>query len=99
MTFIAFEMKFFFLSYMALYLSKGGVKLTIANCKMETRLSVFCFVIALVAAVMLLIGLCLVAGNGFYIFQIFDDYSVTLPLLFIAFFQCIGVTWIYGSDK
>lgn len=54
---------------------------------------------ALVAAIMLLIGLCLVAGNGFYIFQIFDDFSVTLPLLFIAFFQCIGVTWIYGSEN
>lgn len=52
-----------------------------------------------VAVAMLLIGLCLVAGNGFYIFQIFDDFSVSLPLLFIAFFQCIAVTWVYGSDK
>ncbi|XP_066936637.1 sodium-dependent neutral amino acid transporter B(0)AT3-like isoform X1 [Clytia hemisphaerica] len=54
---------------------------------------------AIFAFVMFLIGLCLVAGNGFYIFQIFDDFSVSLPLLFIAFFQCIGVTWIYGSDN
>lgn len=45
------------------------------------------------------IGLCMCAGNGFYIFQIFDDYSVGLPLLLIAFFQCIGVTWIYGAEN
>ena len=56
-------------------------------------------VLAAVAIVMLLIGLCIVAGNGFYIFQIFDDYSVSLPLLFITFMQCVGVTWIYGSEK
>jgi len=54
---------------------------------------------AFVAICMLLIGLSLVAGNGFYIFQIFDNYAVGLPLLLIAFFQCVGVTWIYGSDN
>ena len=56
-------------------------------------------VLAAAAIVMLLIGLCIVAGNGFYIFQIFDDYSVSLPLVFVAFMQCVGVTWIYGSEK
>eukprot|EP00795_Rhopilema_esculentum_P000985 gene985-10758_t len=51
------------------------------------------------AFVMFLIGLCMVSGPGFYIFQIFDDFSVTLPLLFIAFFQVTAVSWVYGNDN
>jgi SNF family Na+-dependent transporter len=48
---------------------------------------------------MLLIGIAFVAGNGFYVFQIFDGYSVSLPLLIVAFFQCIAVAWVYGNDR
>ena len=52
-----------------------------------------------VAVILFLLGLALVCGPGFYVFQIFDDYSVTIPLLVIALFQCIGVAWVYGNDK
>ena len=41
----------------------------------------------------------MVAGNGFYVFQIFDDYCATIPLLVIALFECIGVAWVYGNHK
>lgn len=54
---------------------------------------------ALCGVVMLLIGLSMVSGPGFYIFQIFDDYSVTLPLLLIAFFQVVAVSWVYGNEN
>jgi len=48
---------------------------------------------------MMLIGISLVTRSGFYVFQIFDDYSVSLGLLFIAFFQVVAVSWVYGTDK
>ncbi|KAJ7370225.1 hypothetical protein OS493_033570 [Desmophyllum pertusum] len=41
----------------------------------------------------------LVSGPGFYVFQMLDDYSVTIPLLVIGLFQCIGVAWVYGNDR
>ena len=41
----------------------------------------------------------MVAGNGFYIFQIFDDYAAGIALLVIALFQCIGVAWVYGNER
>eukprot|EP00794_Sanderia_malayensis_P007056 gene7056-7848_t len=53
----------------------------------------------IVAVVMFLIGLAMVSGPGFYIFQIFDNYSVTLPLLLIAFFQVVAVSWVYGNEN
>ena len=51
------------------------------------------------AVVLFFFGLGIVSGPGFYIFQIWDDYSATIPLLIVAFFECIGVAWIYGNDK
>lgn len=53
----------------------------------------------LVAVVLFLFGLAIVSGPGYYVFQMFDDYSVTIPLLVIALFQCIGVAWVYGNDR
>ena len=41
----------------------------------------------------------MVAANGFYIFQIFDDYAAGIALLVIALFQCIGVAWVYGNER
>jgi len=41
----------------------------------------------------------MVSGPGFYIFQIFDDFSVTVPLLIIALFQVTAVSWVYGNDN
>jgi len=52
-----------------------------------------------VAVVMLIIGIGFTQPSGYYAFQLFDDYSLGLPLLFIAFFQVIAVSWVYGNDK
>ena len=57
------------------------------------------FSIAIAAVIMMLVGFSMATGNGFYIFQIFDDYAATLPLLIIALFQCIAVAWVYGNDR
>ena len=53
----------------------------------------------IVAVILLLFGLSMVSGPGFYVFQMFDDYSVVIPLLVIALFQCIGVAWVYGNER
>ena len=49
--------------------------------------------------VFFLVGISMVSAPGFYIFQIFDDYSVSLPLLVVALFQTIAVSWVYGNDR
>ncbi|XP_065058071.1 sodium-dependent neutral amino acid transporter B(0)AT3-like isoform X2 [Rhopilema esculentum] len=57
------------------------------------------FFTALLAVVFFLIGIAIVSSPGFYIFQIFDDYSVALPLLVIALFQTVGISWIYKNER
>ena len=58
-----------------------------------------CSVSALFVVLLFCMDLSMVSGFGYYIFQIFDDYAVTIPLLVIALFQCIAIGWVYGTDK
>ncbi|KPI97171.1 Sodium-dependent neutral amino acid transporter B(0)AT2 [Papilio xuthus] len=53
-------------------------------------------------------GLCLICcllsmafahGAGSYIFLLFDMYSGNFPLLIIAFFECIGISYVYGVKR
>jgi len=53
----------------------------------------------ILAFVFFLIGISIVSAPGYYIFQIFDDYSASLPLLVIALFQTIAVSWIYSNER
>ena len=57
------------------------------------------FVSGICIGVMFLVGLSMVTGPGYYIFQIFDDFSVTIPLLFITLCQSLAIGWVYGADK
>jgi len=53
----------------------------------------------------MLCGLCCVLslifvhGAGNYIFTLFDDFSGNVPLLIIAFFECIAVSYFYGLNR
>lgn len=38
-------------------------------------------------------------GAGNYIFILFDSFSGNVPLLIIAFFEVIGVAYIYGLSR
>ena len=55
--------------------------------------------------VALLCGLCCMLsmifthGAGNYIFTLFDDFSGNVPLLIIAFFECIAVSYFYGLNR
>ncbi|XP_065675972.1 sodium-dependent neutral amino acid transporter B(0)AT3-like isoform X2 [Hydra vulgaris] len=53
----------------------------------------------IVILVLLGCGLGLVSSSGYYAFQLFDDYCVSLGLLFITFFQTVAVSWVYGNDR
>jgi len=53
----------------------------------------------IVIILMFIVDISMISGPGFYIFQIFDDYAVTIPLLVIALSQCIAIGWVYGTDK
>nr|XP_054750074.1 sodium- and chloride-dependent taurine transporter-like [Lytechinus pictus] len=57
------------------------------------------FVLA-VCIVSYLIGLIMVMEGGMYVFQIFDTYAVSgIALLWIAFFEGIAVSWVYGANR
>ncbi|KAF3860604.1 hypothetical protein F7725_000859 [Dissostichus mawsoni] len=47
-----------------------------------------------------LLGLAMVTKGGMYVFQLFDYYAASgVCLLWVAFFECIAVAWVYGVDN
>ncbi|XP_021362201.1 sodium- and chloride-dependent taurine transporter-like [Mizuhopecten yessoensis] len=46
-----------------------------------------------------LVGLTMVTEGGMYVFQLFDYYSGSRIILFVAFFECVGIAWIYGIRR
>ncbi|KAJ9595050.1 hypothetical protein L9F63_013647, partial [Diploptera punctata] len=38
-------------------------------------------------------------GAGNYVFILFDNFSGNFPLLIIAFFECVGVSYVYGLKR
>ena len=38
-------------------------------------------------------------GAGNYVFTLFDDFAGNVPLLIIAFFECIAVSYVYGVNR
>ncbi|XP_032974109.1 sodium- and chloride-dependent betaine transporter isoform X1 [Rhinolophus ferrumequinum] len=56
--------------------------------------------ILVIAVTCYLIGLFLVTEGGMYIFQLFDYYACSgICLLFLAMFEVICVSWVYGADR
>uniref|UniRef100_A0A672PKT4 Transporter n=1 Tax=Sinocyclocheilus grahami TaxID=75366 RepID=A0A672PKT4_SINGR len=44
-------------------------------------------------------GVAIVDG-GMYVFQLFDFYAASgVCLLWVAFFECVAVAWVYGADN
>ncbi|KAG7472928.1 hypothetical protein MATL_G00114140 [Megalops atlanticus] len=56
--------------------------------------------IAVVCFISYLLGLTMVTKGGMYVFQLFDYYAASgVCLLWVAFFECIAVAWVYGADN
>uniref|UniRef100_A0A8D3CC58 Transporter n=1 Tax=Scophthalmus maximus TaxID=52904 RepID=A0A8D3CC58_SCOMX len=56
--------------------------------------------IAIVCCISYLLGLTMVTKGGMYVFQLFDFYAASgVCLLWVAFFECIAVAWVYGVDN
>ncbi|XP_031649744.1 sodium- and chloride-dependent taurine transporter-like isoform X1 [Oncorhynchus kisutch] len=56
--------------------------------------------IAVMCCISYLLGLTMVTKGGMYVFQLFDYYAASgVCLLWVAFFECIAVAWIYGADN
>ncbi|XP_074138978.1 sodium- and chloride-dependent taurine transporter [Sminthopsis crassicaudata] len=56
--------------------------------------------IGLVCIVSYFLGLTMVTEGGMYVFQLFDYYAASgVCLLWVAFFECIAIAWIYGADR
>ena len=54
---------------------------------------------AVVCMTLFIFSLPFVLGNGFYLFQTFNQFSGTIPLLLIAICEYIGIAWVYGTRK
>ena len=37
--------------------------------------------------------------GGIYSFQIVDYYAAAMSLMYIAFFECVAIVWIYGTKR
>lgn len=46
-----------------------------------------------------LISTCFAHGAGSYIFQLMDSFAGNFPLLIIALFECLSVSYVYGIKR
>ncbi|XP_065104255.1 solute carrier family 6 member 6a [Paramisgurnus dabryanus] len=56
--------------------------------------------IAVICVISYVLGLTMVTKGGMYVFQLFDYYAASgVCLLWVAFFECVAVAWVYGADN
>lgn len=56
-------------------------------------------VVGVVCFGMFIISTPFILGNGVYLFQLFDQFSATLPLLIIGFFEFVAIGWVFGVER
>jgi len=48
---------------------------------------------------MFLLSIPMLTNNGYYVFEVVEFYSGAFPLLIIALFELISISWIYGMNN
>uniref|UniRef100_A0A8C4QGC0 Transporter n=1 Tax=Eptatretus burgeri TaxID=7764 RepID=A0A8C4QGC0_EPTBU len=56
--------------------------------------------LGLLCVISLLLGLTMVTKGGMYVFQLFDYFGASgICMLWVAFFECVAVAWLFGVDR
>lgn len=55
--------------------------------------------VGVICLICCMISMAFAHGAGSYVFVLFDNFSGNFPLLIIAFFECIGVSYVYGLKR
>jgi len=55
--------------------------------------------VLIVCVISLALGIPHVMQGGMYFFQLMDYYVAGISLMFLAFFEVIAVTWLYGTER
>ncbi|XP_049858536.1 sodium- and chloride-dependent GABA transporter ine isoform X3 [Schistocerca gregaria] len=55
--------------------------------------------VLIVCAISFLFGLPHVTQGGIYFFQLVDQYAASISIMFLAFFEVIGISWLYGAHR
>ena len=75
-------------------------KIIFLNYKFNTNLIRFMNIFtAIICVTCCLISMVFAHGAGNYIFILFDDFSGNIPLLIVAFFECVSVSYVYGLRR
>ncbi|XP_063439424.1 sodium-dependent neutral amino acid transporter B(0)AT3-like isoform X3 [Mytilus trossulus] len=56
-------------------------------------------VCGIVCGTMFVISLCFATTTGSYVFAMFDSFSANIPLLIIAFIECVAMSYVYGLKR
>lgn len=65
----------------------------------ELRIKISILYAGVICLVCCTISMAFAHGAGSYVFVLFDSFSGNFPLLIIAFFECIGVSYVYGLKR
>ena len=61
--------------------------------------TLFSSCLAILCSVFFVVSIPFVLGNGIYLFQLFDQFAATIPLLLVGFFEFIAVGWVCGVNR
>lgn len=65
----------------------------------EVMITLSSILAGLICGSCLLLSMSFSHGAGNYVFTMFDNFSGSVPLLVIALFECIAVSYIYGLKR
>ena len=55
--------------------------------------------VAIICAIFFLVTFPFVLGNGVYLFELFDQFAATIPLLLVGFAEFVAVAWVFGVNR